>query len=102
MIQSIRNRVDGRLLALLAVGHALLVLVAWWQMFYTGVELFSARWWLVFAWLWAAWPFMLLIYPARPLLWTWMALGMGALLLTPCVPTIFAFTVWTIWSSASF
>ena len=61
---------DGRTLALLAVGHALLVFVLWLLMFYTSVELLSARWWLVFAWLWAAWPVVLLLYPARPLLWT--------------------------------
>jgi hypothetical protein len=91
---------NGRWLVLLAVGHALLVLVVWWEGFYGRVEWFSARWWLAFAWLWVVWPFVLLFFPARPLWWNWIALGIGALLLSPCVPWIFAFTVWTIWGFA--
>ena len=91
---------DGRMMALLAVGHASLVLVLWLLAFYTSFAPLSARWWLVFAGFWAAWPVVLLLYPARPLLWTWVVLGMGVLLLTPCVPTIFAFTAWSIFGFA--
>jgi hypothetical protein len=90
------NRLDGRLLVLLAVGHAFLVLFVWWAMFYVNVELFSARAWLVGAWLWAVWPFILVLHPARSLLRVSIALGIGALMLAPCAPTIFAFTVWAI------
>jgi len=84
------------LLSLLAFAHALLVLVSWWAMFYLNVQQFSARAWLLLAWLWVVWPFMLSLHRARSASPMSIALGIGALLLAPCAPTIFAFTVWTV------
>ncbi|MEH2513575.1 hypothetical protein V1291_004929 [Nitrobacteraceae bacterium AZCC 1564] len=89
------TRLNGRFLPVAAVAHALLVLVAWWAMFSMDVELISARQWLVGAWLWAVWPFILVLHPARSAWPISIALGSSALLLAPCVPTMFAFTVWT-------
>jgi hypothetical protein len=91
---------NRRWLLLLVIGHALLLLAGWWEMFHTHVGLFSARWWLVLAWLWVAWPFVLFVFPARPRLLNWIAVGTGVLFLIPCVPWVFAFTVWTIWGFA--
>jgi hypothetical protein len=86
--QKHKNRFDGRLLALFAMTHAFLVLVT------MKAELLSSRQWLVFAWLWAIWPFILILHPTRSLLRTSVALGAGVLLLLPCVPQLFAYTAW--------
>lgn len=86
----------GRLAAFLSVSHASLVLFVWVLFFYAGWALVPGWLWLVSAWLWLAWPAGLLLFPTRRLLRTWVALAMGALLLTPCAPTIFAFTAWSI------
>jgi hypothetical protein len=92
--QNIRMTSDGllrlgRLMALLPVSHAALILLVWLLDFY------NPRWWLVTAWLWIAWPVVLVLCPTRRLLWPWVGLGIGASLLYPCVLTIFAFTAWT-------
>jgi hypothetical protein len=59
-----------RLLALLAVSHASLVLVAW--------------------------SLILSLHPARSPLFVLIPSTIGALLLAPCATTIFAFTIWTV------
>jgi hypothetical protein len=92
----VSNHLRFILFASLAVAHALLVLVSWWAMFYAHVEIFSARAWLILAWLWVFWPFMIYLHPARSALPMSVALVIGALLLVPCAPTIFAFTVWSV------
>jgi len=58
-----QRRACGRVMPLLAVGHALLLFINW-CLFDTGFELFRARWWLVFAWLWVVWPFAFFSTPS--------------------------------------
>jgi hypothetical protein len=85
-----------RLLALLSVSHAALVLVIWWGMSNADFLPLSGRAWLILAWLWLAWPLILGLHQARSPLLVLIPSVVGALLLAPCVPTIFAFTIWAV------
>lgn len=92
-----RNRNYLRiLLPLLAVIHASLVFAIWYYIWDGYLDFISAQQWLVAAWSWLVWFWMLFFAPYRSSLWTWIALVAGVLLLTPCTTTIFAVTVWSI------
>lgn len=84
------------MLALLAIGHALAVFILWWLAMKMDQTLVPAALWLILAWVWVIWPFVLAAQIRRAPIRTLTALGMSALLLAPCAPTVFAFTAWTI------
>jgi hypothetical protein len=85
-----------RALAALAIVHALLVALMWAGEFYFDVTILPGRWWLPLAWLWLAWPVVLLIHPDRSPLRVFVPCSIGLALLAPCLSTRWTFTVWTI------
>ena len=83
------------LIAILCMAHALVVLVTWlggWV---------SAGVWLFLSWAWLLWPLALFLHPGRSARRILLPLIGGIALLAPCVPTIVAFTVWSIRGFAS-
>jgi hypothetical protein len=85
-----------RLLGLLSIAHAAMVLVDWWGVHYAHFSIFFGRTWLVLAWLWLAWPLILGLHPVRSVSLALVPSAIGGLLLAPCVPTIFALTIWSV------
>jgi hypothetical protein len=85
------------MLALLAVCHAFAVFALWWLgMGMDHPWVIPSVLWLTLAWAWVIWPFMLALQIRKRPIPTLIALGTSVLLLAPCAPTGFAFTVWTI------
>jgi len=85
-----------RVFAFLTVLHALLVLLIWAGEFYVAVSLISGRAWLILAWLWLAWPFVLALHPAGSRRRVIVPIVIGIILLAPCAGSIFLFTVWAL------
>ena len=84
-----------RLLVALCIVHALIVLALWAATFLAGFKpLLPASVWVAFAWLWLAWPAAIMLHPSRSPLRVLLPALVGVVLLAPCAPTIFAFTVW--------
>jgi hypothetical protein len=76
--------------------HALVVLLVWAGEFYIGMAMISGRTWLVLAWLWLVWPFVLSLHPAGTRRRVILPVVIGIILLAPCVGSIFLFTVWAL------
>ena len=85
-----------RMLAAACILHAVLVFALWAAMFWAHVEFIPAKPWLALGWLWLIWPAVLTMQRERTLLRVGVPLAISLALLVPCVPTIFAFTVWSI------
>ena len=98
---STSNKSMYRLIAIAALTHALLLLAWWWAAIYAAIDtpLVNGRVWLIGAWAWLGWPIYALIRAraSRP---TLAAVVVGAALIAPTTPTIYAFTSWAIWGFA--
>ena len=84
-----------RTLANACVMHALLVFVLWASMFWVNVEFIPVKPWLLLGWLWLIWPAALTLHRERSFLRVGVPVAIGLAALVPCVPTIFALTVWS-------
>lgn len=85
-----------RVVASVAVGHALVVFLLWLGVFFADVQLISGRVWLILVWLWLVWPILLALYPGRSRRGLAVPLLVGFALIAPCIPTAFVFTAWAI------
>ena len=90
------RRSTHRRIAGIAVAHALLGLATWFVTFHVQTPLIQARHWLILVWLWLLWLPVLALHPGRTLRGVLVPLGIGLLVLAPCVPTLFTFTTWSI------
>jgi len=80
--------------ASLAVGYAILVLLAWIGALYADVYPISGRAWTMVAWLWLIWPIVLAFHPARSLARVAIPVAIGLAFLTPCIPVLWEYTAW--------
>ena len=83
-----------RLVAAMAIAHALVVLLLWSAVFIVDVQLVPARVWLALIWLWLLWPFALALHRERSLKRVAVPSLIGLVLLAPCIPVAFALTAW--------
>ena len=90
-------RTSQRIIAIAAVVHALLVSAWWWASIYADIDIpiVNGRVWFVGAWAWIIWPIYVLAR-AKVTRLTVAALIFGAAVIAPAVPTVYAFTVWSI------
>lgn len=88
------SRTSLGVLSIAAVTHAALVLTAWVGEFYAGFSMLSGKLWLVLAWSWLAWPFVLAAHPGATRRRVAVPIILGLILLVPCLSTIFLFSVW--------
>lgn len=79
-----------------AIMHALIVLLVWLSVFYFDLDLVSGQWWLLLFWSWPVWSLLLILHPVRSFKRVAVPVSIGIALLVPCIPTAFAFTVWTL------
>jgi hypothetical protein len=94
-------------LAAASVGHAFLVFLIWistiyyeffYKFFYDYLPLrVLAVKWAPFACLWLLWPPVLVIYLRESPLYLGGSLILSIAMLLPCVTTVYAFIVWTLW-----
>jgi hypothetical protein len=84
------------LIAVGAIVHALLVTAWWWAAIHANVAVVSGRVWLVAAWGWLIWPVVLLVARAQASRLTVGSVVVGAVVIVPTLPTIYAFTAWSI------
>ena len=89
----------GAILALAALAHAVLVAVLWWAAMYGGVRPLSGPAWALLAWAWLFWPVIAFGREYSSLLVVG-ALGVGALVIAPTVPEMYAVTAWSIFGFA--
>lgn len=83
-----------RLLAAGCIVHAATVLALWLGVFVAGLNLIPGKLWLLLTWLWVFWPVALLAGKARSFRRVAIPVSLGLAVMVPCIPTIFAFTVW--------
>lgn len=84
------------ILCALAATHALFILFAWLAAFVLDAPVINARVWLIVAWLWLVWVFVLiprLKRDAKLAIWT---IVICAALFVPSASTIYSFTSWAI------
>jgi len=79
-----------------ALSHAVLVVGLWAAAMYLDTRLLSGTVWVALAWLWIVWPILLAVTKARSSRAALVAVMVGALVLLPTAPEIFAFTAWSI------
>jgi len=85
-----------RSLSLLAVGHAMIVLLLWLQETYSKAVIVSGATWLALAWAWLIWPVVLAVHPAGSRRRVAVPVLVGMALLAPCAGSIFLFTSWAL------
>jgi hypothetical protein len=88
--------VPYRLVAAMAIAHALVTLLLWSAVLIADLQVVSARIWLALVWLWLVWPVVLAFHRDRSLKRVAVPSLIGLALLAPCIPVAFAFTAWTI------
>ena len=76
--------------------HAVLVLALWAQTIIADRPLIPGKAWLALAWLWLVWPALLAAYSPRNLRNVVVPILVGALIIVPCIPTVYTFTIWAI------
>ena len=96
LTRSRQSSLTFSVLACVCVLHALVVLLVWAGEFYVGMAMVSGRTWLILAWLWLVWPFVLALHPAGSRRRVLLPIVLGIILLAPCVGSIFLFTVWAL------
>lgn len=85
-----------QIMALLCVGHALMVLLLWAVQSFGNMALLAGQVWLVLAWLWLVWPLSLALHPAASPRRIFVPVFIGVVLMAPCMATIFLFTAWAL------
>jgi hypothetical protein len=86
--------VQYRILAVLAIAHALFISLCWFSVGWTGHMILPARIWLALACAWPLWLIVLAFHPARSLRTFLFTAAIGLLLWFYCFPALAAFVVW--------
>ena len=95
MVGDEASRRTHRVLASLTVGHSMGVLAIWLLADRAGRSLVvRPSVWVMFAWLWLAWPIVLAVHPGRSMARVVVPVGVSALLLAPCIEMVLMFTSW--------
>lgn len=89
-----------QVMALLCVAHALIVLLLWIAQSFGHMALLRGQVWLALAWLWLAWPLLLVLHPASSPRRIFVPVFIGVVLIAPCMATIFLFSAWALDGSA--
>ena len=86
-----------RVIAIATVVHAILVTAWWWAAIYADIDIpvVNGRVWFAAAWAWLVWP-VYMFARAKVTRLTAVALIFGVAVIAPAMPTIYAFTVWSI------
>jgi len=93
---SISMRTIMKVLCGLGVLHALAVVLIWVSQFAFDIALIGARAWLILAWGWLIWVFILVPLRKHAPRLVLSTLLLTAVLLTPCVTTVYTFTAWSV------
>jgi len=94
-IESHQRETWHRAIASGSLVHAAVIAGSWWFMFYADVAVIPGKLWVVLAWAWLVWPGVVVGWRQASRL-TVVALAVGALIMVPCVSTIYTFTAWSI------
>ncbi|MEP6996695.1 MAG: hypothetical protein ABI900_03550 [Betaproteobacteria bacterium] len=89
-----------QVLALLCVGHALIVLLLWIVHSFGKMALMPGQVWLALGWLWLVWPLLLVLHPAGSPRRIFVPVFIGVVMIAPCMASIFLFTAWALDGSA--
>lgn len=84
-----------RMFAVACVVHSAAVLALWAATFLADLDLLSGKTWLAFAWLWLIWPVVLFIRREGSISRFAYPVLIGAVMLMPCIPVAFTYTVWS-------
>lgn len=84
------------ILCALTTAHAALILLVWIAAFVFDAQVINARVWLVGAWAWALWLFVLALRFKQDTKLIVATVAVCAALFVPSVSTIYSFTMWAI------
>jgi hypothetical protein len=98
---SFSMRANRPLIAICTLAHAAIVTGLWVASMYRDVRVVSGPVWALIAWAWLVWPLLLAVSRANSSRLTLGAVAMGALIIAPTVPEIYAFTAWSVRGFAS-